>query len=126
MSSCTLTTLSKPCPSCPWRVNRDATDIPDFDLSLAEGLVNCCPGTRNMGPDFGASMFACHQSKDGAEVACAGWMATVGHRLLACAWRSLWAVWTHLPCALEPVGRICIQTTSRCWKNSGQLIRPTN
>lgn len=25
-------------------------------------------------------MFACHQSKDGAEIACAGWMATVGHR----------------------------------------------
>lgn len=33
-----------------------------------------------MGPDFGASMFACHQSKEGREIACAGWMATVGHR----------------------------------------------
>ena len=80
MSSCTLTTLAKPCPSCPWRVNRDATDIPNFDLSLAESLANCCPDTRNMGPNFGASMFACHQSREGAEIACAGWMATVGHR----------------------------------------------
>lgn len=31
-----------------------------------------------MGPDFGASIFACHQSKPGDEFACAGWLATVG------------------------------------------------
>lgn len=80
MSSCSLTTIAKPCPSCPWRVNQDATDIPNFDLDLAEGLARCCPDKRGMGPDFGASMFACHQSKDGAEIVWAGWMATVGHR----------------------------------------------
>lgn len=38
MSSCPLITLAKPCASCPWRVNKDATDIPNFDLDLAEGL----------------------------------------------------------------------------------------
>lgn len=80
MSSCSLTTIAKPCPSCPWRVDQDATDIPNFDLDLAEGLARCCPDKRGMGPDFGDSMFACHQSKDAAEIACAGWMATVGHR----------------------------------------------
>lgn len=80
MSSCSLTTIAKPCPSCPWRVDQDATDIPKFDPELAEGLARCCPDKRGMGPDFGASLFACHQSKDGAEMACAGWMATVGHR----------------------------------------------
>lgn len=80
MSSCSLTTIAKPCTSCPWRVDQDATDIPNFDIELAEGLADCCPDKRGMGPDFGASMFACHKSKDGAEIACAGWMATVGHR----------------------------------------------
>lgn len=80
MSSCTLTTLAKPCPSCPWRVDKDASDIPNFDLDLAENLAATCPDKRGMGPDYGASMFACHQSRDGAEIACAGWMATVGHR----------------------------------------------
>ncbi|WP_374106484.1 DUF6283 family protein [Janthinobacterium sp. NKUCC06_STL] len=33
-----------------------------------------------MGPDLGASMFAYHQSKAGADLACGGWLATVGHR----------------------------------------------
>lgn len=80
MSSYSLTTIVKPCPSCPWRVEKDAADIPNFDLELAEGLARCCPDERNMGPNYGASMFACHQSKDGAEIACAGWMTTVGHR----------------------------------------------
>ena len=80
MSSCSLTTIAKPCLSCPWRVDKDAADIPNFDLELAEGLAGCCPDKRNMGPDYRASMFPCHQSKDGAEIACAGWLATVGHR----------------------------------------------
>lgn len=80
MSSCSLTTIAKPCPSCPWRVNQDATDIPNFDLELAEGLAACGLDKRGMWPDFGASMFACHQFKVGAELACAGWMATSGHR----------------------------------------------
>jgi hypothetical protein len=29
---------------------------------------------------WGASMFACHQSRQGDEFACAGWLAKVGHR----------------------------------------------
>jgi hypothetical protein len=31
-----------------------------------------------MGPDFGSPQFACHQSRPGAEVVCAGWLAVVG------------------------------------------------
>lgn len=78
--SCTLTTLAMPCPPCPWRLDTTAPDIPNFDLELAENLAATCPDKRGMGPDFGASMFACHQSREGREIACAGWMATVGHR----------------------------------------------
>jgi hypothetical protein len=55
-----------------------AGDIPNFDLELAERLASTCPDQQGMGPDFGASMFACHQSNVGAEFACAGWLATVG------------------------------------------------
>ena len=75
-----LCTLSKPCPSCPWRLDKDAHDIPNFDMEKAEGLAACCPDRRGFGPDFGATLFACHQSKDGGEMACAGWLAAVGHR----------------------------------------------
>jgi len=78
--TCALTTLAMPCPSCPWRLDATAQDIPHFDLDLAENLAATCPDERGMGPDFGACMFACHQSKEGREIACAGWMATVGHR----------------------------------------------
>lgn len=73
-------TLAKPCPSCPWRVDQDARDIPGFDLAKAESLSSCCPDERGFGPDFGAAMFACHQSKEGGEFPCAGWLATVGDR----------------------------------------------
>ena len=69
-----------PCPTCPWRLDQDARSIPNFSLDLAEKLAATCPDARNMGPDFGAALFACHQSKVGAEVPCAGWLATVGHR----------------------------------------------
>ncbi|BEP46178.1 hypothetical protein GmRootV15_67670 (plasmid) [Variovorax sp. V15] len=70
----------QPCPTCPWRLDQDARSIPNFSLGLAEALAATCPDVRNMGPDHGAAMFACHQSRPGAEVHCAGWLATVGHR----------------------------------------------
>ncbi len=75
MSAC-----RKPCPSCPWRVDQDAAAIPNFSLDLAENLAATCPDERDMGPDFGAAQFACHQSHEGAEVVCAGWLAVAGHR----------------------------------------------
>lgn len=78
--SCSFPRIGKPCPSCPWRVDQGAQDIPNFDLEMAEGLAGTSPDENGFGPDFSASMFACHQSKEGEEFACAGWLATVGHR----------------------------------------------
>nr|WP_257786836.1 DUF6283 family protein [Cupriavidus malaysiensis] len=75
-----MSQLARPCGSCPWRCDSMAGDIPNFDIGLAESLAATCPDDRGMGPDFGASIFACHQSKLGAEFACAGWLARVGHR----------------------------------------------
>lgn len=31
-----------------------------------------------MGPSFGAPVFACHQSREGEEIVCSGWLASVG------------------------------------------------
>lgn len=73
-------TARPPCPSCPWRVDQDAAAIPHFSLDLAERLAATCPDERGMGPDFGAAQFACHQSRPGGEVVCAGWLAVAGHR----------------------------------------------
>lgn len=67
-----------PCPTCPWRVDKDASTIPNFDLELAERLERTSPDERGMGPDYGDPMFACHQSLPEQEVACSGWLAIHG------------------------------------------------
>lgn len=82
-SSCALNPLNKPCGSCPWRVNQEASDIPNFDLEKAERLRNCSPDINGMGPSYLDPIFACHQSRVGEEFACAGWLAKVGHATLA-------------------------------------------
>ncbi len=61
-------------------MDQDASDIPQFNLELAEQLAGTCPDDRGMGPDFGSAQFACHQSRPGSEIVCAGWLAVVGHR----------------------------------------------
>jgi hypothetical protein len=67
----------RPCPSCPWRVDQDATAIPNFNLHLAEDLWRTC--RRNgYGQEFGDPQFACHQSREGDEIVCAGWLAMQG------------------------------------------------
>ncbi len=63
----------------PWRVDQDASDIPNFSLDLAEELAGTCPSERGYGPDIGSAQFACHQSHEGEEVVCAGWLAVAGH-----------------------------------------------
>jgi hypothetical protein len=89
MSACRV-----PCRSCPWRVDQDASDIPNFDLELAERLRDTCSG------EFGAAMFACHQSREGAEVVCAGWLARYGRDNIAVRLQVM--VGKIAPEALEP------------------------
>ncbi|EOZ4842669.1 TPA: DUF6283 family protein [Pseudomonas aeruginosa] len=71
--------IAAPCPGCPWRVGKDATDIPHFSMAKAESLAKTSPCEKGYGPSFTDDMFACHQSKVGEEFACAGWLASVGH-----------------------------------------------
>ena len=77
-STCRLRASSAACASCPWRKDREARDIPNFSMDLAEQLAATCPDERGVGPDFGANWFACHLSREGQEIPCAGWLATCG------------------------------------------------
>lgn len=72
-----MTVIRKPCPTCPWRLDQDASVIPNFRLELAERLAGTSPDERGMGPELGAAQFACHQSKEDP-VVCAGWLAVHG------------------------------------------------
>lgn len=67
----------RPCRTCPWRVTQDASEIPNFSLELAENLKNTSGSPGNDKP-IGSPMFACHQSKDGDEIVCQGWLKVVG------------------------------------------------
>lgn len=80
MTTCNMNRLAQPCASCPWRTTARAEDIPNFSMDLAERLAATCPDSRGMGPNYGAKVFACHQSKVDDEFACAGWLAKVGNR----------------------------------------------
>jgi hypothetical protein len=73
-----LASLKRPCASCPWLRGAKAASIPNFDLGLARALAKTCPDDRGMGPEFGASWFACHQSRPGQKMPCAGWLAAAG------------------------------------------------
>lgn len=75
-----VNTLSKPCRGCPWKIEARAQDIPNFDLARAESLAGTCPDEKGFGPGFFASWFACHQSVEGNDIPCAGWLAMTGSR----------------------------------------------
>ena len=67
-----MSTKRLPCRTCPWRVDQHADEIPGFSLELAERL------DRTTDDQFGAPIFACHQSREGKDVACAGWLVRYG------------------------------------------------
>lgn len=64
----------RPCAECPWRVD---TKPGQFEACRYERLANTS-GRPGAEAPFGAPLFACHKTPDGAEAACAGWLAAVG------------------------------------------------
>jgi hypothetical protein len=70
----------KQCKTCPWRVGCDpVNDIPNYQIDLARRLKKTINGT----PEDG--VMACHYSKPGEEIACAGWLYNqlgVGNNIL--------------------------------------------
>lgn len=72
-----------PCKSCPWRVENDASVIPGYCQTKAEGLL----GTVGHGDAF-RQIMACHNSTDKKMIPCKGYLAQEGEsninvRLLA-------------------------------------------
>ncbi|WP_318515693.1 DUF6283 family protein [Photobacterium leiognathi] len=81
-----------PCKQCPWKKSSKVggSDIPNFDIELMRNLVNTCPPANvdiSQRDDF-RKLFACHESPEGKEKVCAGYVARDGQfnlnlRLLA-------------------------------------------
>lgn len=67
-----------PCAECPWRHD---TPPGKFATERYEALRSTV-GTRGAEIAIGGPMFACHMSRDGAEDACAGWLAVAGYEHL--------------------------------------------
>ncbi|WP_329368847.1 DUF6283 family protein [Streptomyces sp. NBC_00669] len=68
-----------PCTRCPWRKDVEPGEFPTSRYEELRSTSEQRPGAE---PGIGAPMFACHKTKEGREKACAGWLATVGHRHL--------------------------------------------
>lgn len=69
---------SGPCSDCPWRTDSDPTQFSPArwdDMLVTAGR----PGDE---APIGAPLFACHQTSEGREQTCAGWLATVGYHHL--------------------------------------------
>nr|CAH7226211.1 hypothetical protein VCHA53O474_240088 [Vibrio chagasii] len=79
----------KPCKACPWKRSSKVggADIPNFDMDMMRNLAGTAPERGKSDDDF-RKIFACHDSKEGGECACAGYVARDGQhnislRLLA-------------------------------------------
>lgn len=62
------------CGSCPWRVDCEPDrDIPGYRLDLHEQLTcTIRSGTESLIGDL--NIMACHYSREGQEIPCAGWL----------------------------------------------------
>lgn len=67
----------RPCKSCPWRVDNDASIIPGYNQEKAEALLACVGNEDSFRP-----IMACHHSAEGKETACRGYLAQEGYRNL--------------------------------------------
>lgn len=69
----------KPCPTCPWRKSSTTggSDIPNFSIELMRNLADTVPPQGSDVP-WPRKVFACHNSKQGGEYACAGYVARHG------------------------------------------------
>ena len=64
-----------PCKSCPWRRDHEPGT---FGVDRYQQLAATCASDQGSA-GLGSPMFACHLAPDGAEQACAGWLAVEGH-----------------------------------------------
>jgi hypothetical protein len=62
-----------PCSTCPWRVEQDASVIPQFRVEKARDLIKACGDEDALRP-----IMACHGSTECTTVICAGYLAKEG------------------------------------------------
>ncbi|HEU4544519.1 MAG TPA: DUF6283 family protein [Jiangellaceae bacterium] len=70
-----LARVHRPCDECPWRKDT----APGMFPACRYDALRETAGAAGCEAHMGAPMFACHKSPDGAERACAGWLAVVGY-----------------------------------------------
>lgn len=83
------------CRKCPWRVDVDPTDIDNYDRDMHEAMIDRLSHRGGFETVLhGLRIMACHESKEGAEFPCVGWMAhelgpgnNIGLRIAAAAGR---------------------------------------
>ena len=61
------------CKTCPWRVDADPFQIPNYSPEMHEALRNTIANCPRI-PTGEQRAMACHYSKPGEEYACAGWL----------------------------------------------------
>ena len=70
------TKIRKQCKTCPWKVDADTANIPNYEVGLHQKLDATIaePGSLRglRGPQ---RAMACHYSTEGAEAPCVGWLA---------------------------------------------------
>lgn len=67
--------VKRPCNECPYRVDAEPGR---FEEERWEALRSSSADERGMGPEYDGVLFACHKTAEGAERACAGWLAVEG------------------------------------------------
>ena len=80
------------CEKCPWKVDTDPHDIPHYEEERHRDLAGTIKeGLEGIG---GGRVMACHETPEGAEKPCVGWLANqlgpgnnIGLRLAASAGR---------------------------------------
>lgn len=66
----------KQCKTCPWRVDADVNNIPNYSHELHEKLDKTIAEPGDVATALCPTMhiMACHYSKPDAEIPCAGWL----------------------------------------------------
>ena len=67
---------TKQCKTCPWKLSTTVVDIPHYDRTRHENLIDTIADeTGNLsGINSPIKIMACHHSIDGKEYECIGWL----------------------------------------------------
>ena len=69
---------SKQCSKCPWKTQTDPNDIPNYDLERHKKLKDSCATPEDYLRDLydmrERNFMACHESIEGNEMHCIGWL----------------------------------------------------